>query len=148
MSSRISELRELAHALSQWCQCCGADRETVDSLVLVVEELFSNSVSHGYGYDDTGWIQLDAEQVDDRIVVTLTDAAPAFDPVAFPPPDTLAPLAQRQIGGLGLPLVRLHADSFDYRRIDAQGHPPLNQVRISKRLTSAPPASAPGSSQS
>ena len=40
-------------------------------------------ILHGYR-GGPGWVEVAAERVGDRIVVTVTDAAPSFDPTRFP----------------------------------------------------------------
>ncbi len=39
-----------------------------------------------------------------------------FDPLEVPPPDLAKPLEEREIGGLGIHLVRSAMDAVKYRR--------------------------------
>jgi len=80
------------------------------------------------------------------VMVTITDAAPLFNPLLVPEPDTSLPLEEREIGGLGLLFVRRTADCFSYRQVRGPGGQPRNQVCFSKRLTKSP-RTAPVSGQ-
>ncbi len=49
------------------------------------------------------------------MIVEISDDAPAFDPLQVPEPDTSANLDDREIGGLGIFLIRKVTDSATYR---------------------------------
>ena len=84
-------------------------------VVLVLEELFTNTVTHGYptGGEGPVWVSLDL--AGDAIEITYEDAAPAFDPIggapAVPRPDE-----EQTPGGVGLALVRGLSASARYAR--------------------------------
>ena len=52
------------------------------------------------------------------LTITFTDTGVAYDPLAAKEPDLAAPLEERQLGGLGIFLVRKFMDSIEYRRED------------------------------
>jgi anti-anti-sigma factor len=47
--------------------------------------------------------------------VTITDDGPPFDPLAYADPDTELSVEEREIGGLGIHLVRQMMDEVSYR---------------------------------
>ena len=53
-----------------------------------------------------------------RVVLDIRDNGAAYDPLAHPPPDLEADIAQRPIGGLGIHLVRELSQDVQYRRQD------------------------------
>jgi anti-sigma regulatory factor (Ser/Thr protein kinase) len=59
-----------------------ADRGAVLRLILVLEELFTNTVTHGYPAGSEGPIWIAFAQRADLIEVTYEDAGPPFDPLA------------------------------------------------------------------
>ena len=63
------------------------------------------------------------------LTITLTDNGIAFDPTARPEVDTDQVVAERQIGGLGIALLRQIADKVEYRRTDGQ-----NELIIIKNI--------------
>jgi serine/threonine-protein kinase RsbW len=75
----FGEVRALAEAFGA---AMGADRGAVLRLVLVLEELFTNTVTHGYPAGGEGPIWIAFAQRADLIEVTYEDAGPPFDPLA------------------------------------------------------------------
>ena len=61
--------------------------------------------------------------------ITLTDNGVAFDPTTCPEVDTDQVVAERQIGGQGIALLRQIADDIQYRRKDGQ-----NELMIIKNI--------------
>lgn len=66
-----------------------------------------------------------------RLAITLSDDGIPFDPTATTAPDVVAPLDDRQFGGLGIHLVRTVMDGLEYGRHDAR-----NARVLTKRLDS------------
>jgi anti-anti-sigma factor len=71
------------------------------------------------------YVELDGELVR----VTISDNGPPFDPLAFADPDTALSVEEREIGGLGIHLVRQMMDEVSYQRRDGE-----NVVVLAKRL--------------
>ena len=55
-----------------------------------------------------------------RFIVTISDDGVEFDPFLLPEPDLESDIDDRQIGGLGIHLVRTIMDDFSHRRIDGR----------------------------
>ncbi len=75
----FGEVRALAEAFGA---AMGADRGAVLRLVLVLEELFTNTVTHGYPAGSEGPIWIAFASRVDAIEVTYEDEGPEFDPLA------------------------------------------------------------------
>ncbi len=95
----------------------GMKREDVLKLLLIVEELFTNTVMHGYGGDGDApvWIALDPVPAGLRL--SYEDEAPPHDPLSsFTPMKTSVMLNEQPVGGLGVKLIRKLATDLSYRR--------------------------------
>jgi anti-sigma regulatory factor (Ser/Thr protein kinase) len=84
-------------------------RENVDArathhVALVIEEMLANLGTHGDCRDTPARITLEVEPA--RVKGEIVDRGPAFDPLTAPEPDLDAHPDERQVGGLGLHLVR------------------------------------------
>jgi len=102
--------------------------EHVSILELVCDELVSNIRRYAHGGESREFefgIGFDG----DTCVLHFTDSGPPFDFTEKAPPDTAAPLDKREIGGLGIFLVRKYADRVVYERRDDR-----NVVTIYKRV--------------
>jgi anti-sigma regulatory factor (Ser/Thr protein kinase) len=95
----------------------GVSARTTERLVLVLEELFTNTVTYGYCPSGEGPVWLTLETRADRLEVVYEDAAAPFDPFARPlDAGAGAPPEASASGGLGLALVRGLSSSVRYAR--------------------------------
>ncbi|MGI5357425.1 ATP-binding protein [Streptomyces sp. CA-252508] len=86
-------------------------------LRLAADELATNIVMHGYR-GTAGEISVDGGIDPDQVWVRFEDDAPAFDPrQGMRAPALDVPLAERQIGGLGVFLAFTAVDSFEYELV-------------------------------
>ena len=107
---RVAEVRALVREVAD---AAAAPVACIDDLVQAVDEAVTNVIRHGYRGAE-GWIEVAAELVDERIVVTLEDRAPAFDPGTVPEPDLTVPPERRTPGGMGVHLIRQAMDTVDH----------------------------------
>lgn len=85
---------------------------------LLLEEIVSNVVRHGFGGDASQRIHVGVTVDAECISLVVEDDARAFDPLHdAPEPVVTASLRDRPIGGLGLHLVKCIADEVAYERL-------------------------------
>ena len=79
--------------------------------------MFINVASYAYG-DQKGdaIIRLEEEKDPSGISIVLVDEGMPYDPLAKADPDVTASADQRQIGGLGIFLVKKNMDDISYKR--------------------------------
>ena len=84
---------------------------------VAIDELFSNIARYAYpggqGEATVGFVFDEAERV---CSIVFTDSGLPFNPLEQQEPDVSLPADERQIGGLGIFLVRKTMNSIDYRR--------------------------------
>ena len=140
LTSRLSELDALARAVSAWCAQVGLPDGEAARLNLMLDELVTNTVLHGYAGRADGWIELRLRREGDIVHLELSDGAPHFDPTAqpaVPTAENLDELVTRRPGGLGVQLVRRLVLRWQH---DAQ--PQGNRLRLWRRV-GAEPAGTP-----
>lgn len=83
------------------------------SLQLIIEEIVTNVIKYGR---QTGKeiISVEAEAKDDGVILTIRDNSAPFNPLETKLTDTTLSVEERDIGGLGLVLVRKKAKSIEY----------------------------------
>lgn len=81
---------------------------------LVLEELFTNTVTHGYGgeCDRPIWVGFDVQP--SQLAISYSDESPPYDPLQHDV-DLDFDRAARPTGGLGILLARRFADRMEYR---------------------------------
>lgn len=92
----------------------------VTEVELVVEEIVANICRHSYG-DQPGEVELCCRRLDgSKMALEFIDYGRSFDILASPAPDLSVDLDQRDIGGLGVPMLRALVDQVTYRREGAR----------------------------
>ncbi|HVF39049.1 MAG TPA: ATP-binding protein [Gemmatimonadaceae bacterium] len=99
------------------------------SFNVALDELLANVIAHGMAGADVGSLTFEVEPDKDRLTVTLIDDGPPFDPFSQTGPDTTLSIEDRQLGGLGIHLVRKLMDEVSYERRDGR-----NVVTLKKDL--------------
>jgi len=114
----LDALDDIAAYVLNAATTAGLDRKSAYRLRLAVDEIATNIVMHGYdaaGMQGAIWVQ--ATLLPKTLTIVLEDEAPEYDPLSTPTPDDLdAPIAERQIGGLGVYLTLRGVDEFHYER--------------------------------
>ncbi len=86
---------------------------------LVLEELFLNVANYAYA-GESGEIEIacgmQCSEDQGRFHLCITDWGRPFDPMAAPAPDIAAALEDREVGGLGIHLVKEMTDALEYSR--------------------------------
>lgn len=124
--ARLSQVGAVRHFVEDFCARQGIARERCLRLNLVLEELFVNTVQHGYRTDCDAPVWMTLDIAPGEVHVTYEDTAPPFNPYAHlpeEPPDTT--LNMRKVGGLGLLLTKELAATRDYSYVFGR-----NRVRL------------------
>src|SRR5713226_2437885 len=115
--ARMDSMLEIRTFIEGACTTAGIGREDCLKLLLIVEELFTNTVTHGYGGESESPVWMTFQPGDAGFTLRYEDAAPPHDPFGeFRPLDTGVLIAQQPVGGLGLKLIRSLAKDASYSR--------------------------------
>ncbi len=101
-------------------------RRTFD---IAFDELLNNVVSYAYSDTDEHFIDVVIRIAGGQLEAVISDDGAPFDPFARSAPDTDFGVEEREIGGLGIRLVKNVMDSVAYECVADR-----NQVVISKRF--------------
>jgi serine/threonine-protein kinase RsbW len=115
LKTQLAELARLAGETSRLGAAHHLKEEFIAHLNLVLEEVVSNIIRHGYRGREDGEVSLALGFAPEAITVTVEDQGTPFNPLGLPDPDLTVPLEEREVGGLGVYLVRKLTDELDYR---------------------------------
>jgi anti-sigma regulatory factor (Ser/Thr protein kinase) len=88
----------------------------VREVELVVEEVVANICKYSYG-DGLGNVELICRRLDGaRLELEFIDYGRPFDILAQPDPDLSVDIDQRDVGGIGVPMLRALINQASYRR--------------------------------
>ena len=113
----MASLTDATAFVEDFCERQAVGHADTMRLLLVIEELFTNTVQHGHRGDCEAPIGVALQVNAAAVELHYEDSAPAFDSLAATAPADLdAPEAERAPGGLGLHLVKRFAASARYAR--------------------------------
>ena len=97
---------------------------------IAIDELFGNIAHYAYN-PEIGQATVRVEVVEDplSVVITFIDNGVPYDPLAKADPDTTLSAEERDIGGLGVYMVKKSMDDITYEYKDGQ-----NILKIKKNL--------------
>ena len=121
--SRLSEFQKALYAKMN------LNTQLARQLRLAIEEAVVNVIDYAYPAGTEGNIEIRFMANVHSIKIIIVDSGVAFDPTAKEKADTSLSAEDRQIGGLGILLVREMMDSINYERIDGQ-----NVLTLVKKL--------------
>ena len=116
----ISEISKLATFIGELSEELDLTPELNFNLNLVLEEAVSNVILYAYGKEEQKEISLVAYLSDNNLVFVLTDSGMEFDPTKVPDADVTLSAEEREIGGLGIYLIRQIMNTVEYQRIDGK----------------------------
>jgi serine/threonine-protein kinase RsbW len=105
----------------------GVPIAAVSAVLIAADEVVSNILNHGEAVS----VEVAAKVADGRVTMRVTDDGVAFDPLAASAPDTTLSIEEREIGGLGIHLVRKLMDDVGYERRGKH-----NRLQFSKSFAS------------
>lgn len=129
----LSELDHLATIVHQFGEKHDLPEKIVFALNLALDELITNCIKYGYKEGGEHTILVRLSFVPGEITLIVEDDGGPFNPLEAREPDITCPVEQREVGGLGLHLLRSLMDEICYERRDGR-----NLLRIRKAIGTAP----------
>jgi phosphoserine phosphatase RsbU/P len=123
----LGELRDFVESAARYA---GLAHDDVFSFKIAVDELCANIIGYGFEKDEPGLISLEFGIDDDRARLIIRDNGKFFSPDQAQRPDIEADWDERQIGGLGIYLVKELMDEVTYNRVEEN----VNQFVLEKRI--------------
>jgi anti-sigma regulatory factor (Ser/Thr protein kinase) len=136
LASRLDDLEPARRRVASFLAPLGVSERTRYAVELVLEEAFTNIVTHAYtdsAADHRIGLALRAAPGD--LVLELEDDGQPFDPRRHHPRPTPTSLAEASPGGLGVSLMRRYARAVDYARVAG-----LNRLTITIALNATTPS--------
>lgn len=126
ITASSDEVRRASEWLDAACRRHAVPRALVDRLVLCLNEVLANIITHGGRTVFSAPIKLVLEVVLDqghgKAGVTVSDAGRAFDPLSIPMRSLPKTLEQASLGGLGLVMIGRCSDWLHYRHEGGHNH--------------------------
>jgi len=127
--AQLRAFEQVKSLIDEFGEATGLGREDRHKLTLIVEELFTNTVTHGHHGDSDAPVQISLEVTDVGVELTYEDSAPQYDPVAASRrTDIESTINERRVGGLGVFLTISLTNGAVYRFVEGRNRISLTLV--------------------
>ncbi|HZT87887.1 MAG TPA: anti-sigma factor antagonist [Stellaceae bacterium] len=127
LGNRLPDIPELAAVIEPFLEARRVPEDIVFRINMAVDELLTNAITYGYRDDARHLIRVNVAVADEVIDVNIEDDAVAFDPFERDEVDVSRDIEERQIGGLGIHLVKEMLQYANYRRVGDRNRIALRQ---------------------
>ena len=112
----ISEVPQLNDFIEAVAERLGIEPSTALQLQLAVEEAVVNVMDYAYPPDTVGMVTVATTTDGQSLEIVISDSGTPFDPTQQEKADISLSVEERQIGGLGIHLIRNIMDRVEYQR--------------------------------
>ena len=130
MKNEMTEVSRMRGFFLSVCREHDIDDDTFKTLNLAIEEWVANVISYAYPKGIRGHVELTAKVSEGVLTLVIKDHGTPYDPTQRADVDVDAALDERQIGGLGIHLVKTIMDTMHYERT-ADGY---NVLTLTKKI--------------
>ena len=116
LAATIENIETVTAFMDERLEAIGCPMKANMQIDVAIDEVFTNIASYAYP-DGTGQatVQFAFDESSRTVRITFLDSGIPFDPLQKPDPDITLPAEERQIGGLGIYMVKKSMDRMEYR---------------------------------
>ena len=112
----LSEIERINTEFGTFADKNGIAAGVSQKVSIVFDDLRNNLISYGFSDDEDHQIEIDVTYTPGRLVIAITDDGIPFNPFDHVGPDTSLSIEDRDIGGLGVLLIKELMDEYQYQR--------------------------------
>ncbi len=116
IENALTEIDRVNGAFNAFADRIGISSAISQKLNISFDDLLSNIISYGFEDDGEHRILVAADYADLRLVVTITNDGIPFNPFDRVGPDIAQSIEEREVGGLGIHIVKKLMDEVSYKR--------------------------------
>ena len=120
IKNKISELEKVAQFIEEISEELGLSMELQMNLNLVMEEMVTNVIFYAYPQDEEADIELLVKSDGKELTFVLSDQGKEFDPTAKENTDLDVNPAERELGGMGIFIVKNIMKEVTYQRLEGK----------------------------
>lgn len=130
INATIENIESVIAFVDEQLEALGCPMKAQTQIDIAIDELFSNIAQYAYNPEvgpATVRVEVTGEPL--AVVVTFIDKGKQYDPLAREDPDVTLSAEERDVGGLGIYIVKKSMDDISYEYKDGQ-----NILRIKKHI--------------
>lgn len=126
----IENIGKVTDFVNEQLEAVDCPMKTQMQIDIAIDELFGNIANYAYHPEvGSATVRVEVTGAPLSVIITFIDNGVPYDPLAKEDPDTTLSADERQIGGLGIFMVKKSMDQISYEYKDGQ-----NILRIKKNL--------------
>ena len=130
IAAKIENIEVVTNFVNEQLEALDCSMKAQMQIDIAIDELFGNIAHYAYN-PEIGQATVRVEVIEDPLAVTITfiDNGVPYDPLAKADPDTTLSAEERELGGLGIYMVKKSMDDVTYEYKDGQ-----NILTIKKKI--------------
>lgn len=116
----VQTIPKLEEFVDKVCETANLDMGTTMQINLAIEEAVVNVMKYAYPKDVKGMVNIEGIITDKGLKFVISDNGIPFDPTSQEEVDITLPAEERNIGGLGIHLIRQIMDCINYEYVDGR----------------------------
>jgi serine/threonine-protein kinase RsbW len=116
----MAELEKVSQFIDEIGEELGLSMELIMNLNLVMEEMVVNVISYAYPEGTDAEIELLAKSDANELTLVLSDQGKEFDPTKKKDSDMSVNPAERELGGMGIYIVKNLMNKVTYQRLEGR----------------------------
>ena len=130
IAAKVENIEAVTNFVNEQLEALDCPMKAQMQIDIAIDELFGNIAHYAYN-PEIGKATVRVEVIEDPLAVTITfiDNGVPYDPLAKADPDTTLSAEEREIGGLGIYMVKKSMDEITYEYKEGQ-----NILAIKKSL--------------
>lgn len=116
VKASVNELEQVQSFVRQELEKYGCSEAVAMQLEMAVEEIFVNIAHYAYNPKGSGTVTISCGLQEDlmQVVIQFLDKGTPYNPLEKQDPDVTLDAGEREIGGLGIFMVKKSMDQVDY----------------------------------
>ena len=128
----LDQITLVMSALEEYADRTSLDMRVAQAAELALDELLNNNISYGFPDDGPHTITVELETQEGALQIQVIDDGVPFNPFEQAAPDLESSVEERDLGGVGIHLVKNFMDEYGYERVHSR-----NVVTLLKRTPKA-----------
>ena len=130
IAATVESIETVTDFVNEQLEAYDCPMKVVMQIDIAIDELFSNIAHYAYN-PETGDATVRVEVIEDpmAVIITFIDNGVPYDPLKQKDPDTTLSAEERELGGLGIYMVKKTMDDITYEYKDGK-----NILSIKKHL--------------
>lgn len=130
INATVENIEKVTAFVDEQLEALGCPMKAQMQIDVAIDELFSNIAYYAYNPEvGPATVRVEVTQDPLAVVVSFIDNGKQYDPLAKDDPDVTLSAEERDIGGLGIYIVKKSMDEITYEYKDGQ-----NILRIKKNI--------------